>query len=56
MKFPGTPCEPGKPYEGPATHTREIMLDLGYDDHAIGELAKRKAIALEAGEIVPIPL
>ena len=54
VKFSATPCERGKPYEGPATHTREIMVELGYDQTSIDELVKSKAIAVEAGAIYPI--
>lgn len=54
VKFSDTPCEPGKPYEGPATHTREVLRGLGHDDASLEALAQRKVIALHAEAIVPI--
>ncbi len=54
VKFSDTPCEAGKPYEGPATHTRQVMRRLGYDDAAIDRLAEAKAIAVEAKAVEPI--
>ncbi len=54
VKFSNTPCEPGKPYEGPATHTREVLHGLGFDDDALERLAERKVIALHAEAVVPI--
>jgi len=39
VNFSKTPCEAGKPYEGPATHTREVLQRLGYDAAAIDRLA-----------------
>lgn len=54
VKFSDTPCEAGKPYEGPATHTRQVLYRLGYDDAAIDRFAEAKAIAVEAKAIEPI--
>ncbi|MDE2303576.1 MAG: CoA transferase [Sphingomonadales bacterium] len=54
VKFSATPCEAGKPYEGPATHTREVLGALGYDEAALANLAKAGVIALEASAIEPI--
>ncbi len=54
VKFSETPCEAGKPYEGQATHTREVLRGIGYDDAAIDRLAEGKAIALEAKALEPI--
>ncbi len=44
VKFSETPCEAGKPYEGPGTHTRVVLRGLGYDDAAIDRLAQDKVI------------
>ncbi len=49
VKFSETPCEAGKPYEGPGEHTREILRRLGHDDASIDRLAHDKVIGL-AGE------
>jgi crotonobetainyl-CoA:carnitine CoA-transferase CaiB-like acyl-CoA transferase len=54
VKFSDTPCEAGKPYEGPATHTREVLHRMGYDDATIDRLAEAKAIAVEAKAVEPI--
>jgi crotonobetainyl-CoA:carnitine CoA-transferase CaiB-like acyl-CoA transferase len=54
VKFSDTPCEAGKPYEGPATHTRAVLRRLGYDDAAIDRLAERKVVATEAAVLQPI--
>jgi crotonobetainyl-CoA:carnitine CoA-transferase CaiB-like acyl-CoA transferase len=54
VKFSDTPCEAGKPYEGPATHTRAVLGKLGLDDAALDELASDKVIAVEAAAIEPI--
>ena len=54
VKFSDTPCDPGKPYEGPATHTHEVLRGLGHDDASLEALAQRKVIALHAEAIVPI--
>jgi crotonobetainyl-CoA:carnitine CoA-transferase CaiB-like acyl-CoA transferase len=54
VKFSDTPCEAGKPYEGPATHTREVLYRFGYDDAAIDGLAERRVVALEAAVLQPI--
>ncbi len=48
VTFSDTSCEAGKPYEGPATHTYEVLRGLGLDDSAIGALAARGVIALAA--------
>ena len=45
VKFSDTPCEAGKPYEGPGTHTGAVLRDLGYDDETIASLAEAKVIA-----------
>jgi crotonobetainyl-CoA:carnitine CoA-transferase CaiB-like acyl-CoA transferase len=39
VTFSDTPCEAGKPYEGPTVHTRQVLHRLGYDDAAIDRLA-----------------
>ena len=54
VKFSETPCEAGKPYEGPATHTRAVLGPLGYDDSALERLAEAKVIALHARAVEPI--
>ncbi len=54
VRFSATPCVEALPYEGPATHTREVLQCLGLDDAAMQRLAKAKAIALEAKAIEPI--
>lgn len=54
VKFSDTPCAVALPYEGPATHTREVMQGLGLDDAEMRQLADAKAIALEAKAIEPI--
>ena len=54
VKFSDTPCEAGKPYEGAATHTREVLRRLGYDDGAIDKLAQRRVLAVEAAVLQPI--
>ena len=54
VKFYDTPCEAGKPYEGPATHTREVLHHLGYADDAIDRLAEREVIGISALAIEPI--
>ena len=50
VKFSETPCEAGKPYEGPATHTRRV----GYDDATLARLADAEVIALHAQAVVLI--
>jgi crotonobetainyl-CoA:carnitine CoA-transferase CaiB-like acyl-CoA transferase len=47
VKFSGTPCEAGKPYEGPGHHTRQVLRQLGYDDTAIDRLREVGVIGLE---------
>ena len=54
VTFSDTPCEAALPYEGPATHTREVLHQFGYDDKAIDRLAQLNAIALEASAVQPI--
>jgi crotonobetainyl-CoA:carnitine CoA-transferase CaiB-like acyl-CoA transferase len=54
VKFSDTPCEAALPYEGPATHTREVLHEFGYDDAAIDGLANRKVVAVEAAVLQPI--
>ena len=54
VKFSDTPCEAALPYEGPATHTREVLQAMGLDDATIDGLAQRKAIAVEAAVLQPI--
>ena len=46
VTFSETPCETGKPYCGLATHTRAVLLELGYDDAAIERLRAANAIGL----------
>jgi crotonobetainyl-CoA:carnitine CoA-transferase CaiB-like acyl-CoA transferase len=46
VKFSETPCEAGKPYEGPGTHTSEVLRDLGYDTATIERMAADKVIKL----------
>jgi crotonobetainyl-CoA:carnitine CoA-transferase CaiB-like acyl-CoA transferase len=46
VKFSDTPCEAGKPYEGPGAHTREVLAGLGYAEDAITRLAEEKVISL----------
>ena len=48
-KFSETPCERGKPYCGLAEHTREVLLELGYDNDAIERLESAKVIGLPNG-------
>jgi crotonobetainyl-CoA:carnitine CoA-transferase CaiB-like acyl-CoA transferase len=54
VKFSDTPCEAALPYEGPATHTREVLHQFGYNDKAIDGLAERKVVAVEAAVLQPI--
>jgi crotonobetainyl-CoA:carnitine CoA-transferase CaiB-like acyl-CoA transferase len=54
VTFSDTPCEAALPYEGPATHTREVLHQFGYDDAAIDALAERKVVAVEAAVLQPI--
>jgi crotonobetainyl-CoA:carnitine CoA-transferase CaiB-like acyl-CoA transferase len=54
VKFSDTPCETALPYEGPATHTREVLHGLDYDDAEIDRLAEAKVIAVEAKALEPI--
>jgi crotonobetainyl-CoA:carnitine CoA-transferase CaiB-like acyl-CoA transferase len=54
VKFSDTPCEAGKPYEGPATHTRQVLRRLGYDDAAIDRLATDGVIGVSSS--VPEPM
>jgi crotonobetainyl-CoA:carnitine CoA-transferase CaiB-like acyl-CoA transferase len=54
VKFSDTPCADALPYEGPATHTREVLHQFGYDDAAIDGLAQRKVVAVEAAVLQPI--
>ena len=54
VKFSETPCEAGKPYEGPATHTRKVLGPLGFDDDELERLAEAKVIALHAKAVEPI--
>lgn len=56
VKFSDTPCEPGKPYEGPATHTRKVLQRFGYDTAEIDRLAQAKVIATEAAAVQPIAI
>jgi crotonobetainyl-CoA:carnitine CoA-transferase CaiB-like acyl-CoA transferase len=46
VKFSDTPCEVGKPYEGPGEHTRQVLRDLGHDDASIDRLADERVIGL----------
>lgn len=50
VQFSGTPCEPGKPYQGMGSHTRAILADLGHDDAAIAHLVRQNAVALGKAE------
>jgi len=54
VTFSDTPCEPGKPYEGPATHTRQVLQRLGYDDATIDRLAAEGIVGVNAS--VPEPI
>jgi crotonobetainyl-CoA:carnitine CoA-transferase CaiB-like acyl-CoA transferase len=54
VKFSDTPCEAALSYEGPATHTREVLHQFGYGDAAIDGLAERKVVAVEAAALQPI--
>ena len=47
-KFSETPCEAGKPYLGLAEHTRQVLLELGYDNAAIARLSETHVIGLPA--------
>jgi len=51
VSFSATPCEAGKPYEGPGKHTREVLRDLGHDDAEIDRLADEKVIGLAKGRV-----
>ena len=51
VAFSETPCEEGKPYEGPAAHSHEVLAGLGYSDAEIEELARAKVTATSAREI-----
>lgn len=46
VRFGRTPCEAGKSYEGPATHTRSVLTRLGYGDEQIDRLAEKRIIAV----------
>jgi crotonobetainyl-CoA:carnitine CoA-transferase CaiB-like acyl-CoA transferase len=46
VKFSETPCEAGKPYEGPGKHTRQVLRDLGHDDASIDRLADERVVGL----------
>lgn len=46
VTFSETPCEAGKPYEGPGQHTRKVLHRLGYDDAAIDRLARDRVVGL----------
>ena len=48
MKFSETPCEAGKTYEGPATHTREVLHRLGYEAAEIDRLAVEGVMGMTA--------
>jgi crotonobetainyl-CoA:carnitine CoA-transferase CaiB-like acyl-CoA transferase len=48
VTFSDTPCEEGKPYEGPTVHTRQVLHRLGYDDAAIDRLAADGVIGVTA--------
>jgi crotonobetainyl-CoA:carnitine CoA-transferase CaiB-like acyl-CoA transferase len=54
VNFSDTPCEAGKPYEGPATHTRAVLRRFGYNDATIDRLAADNVIAVEARAVQPI--
>lgn len=53
VKFSATPCEAGKPYEGPGAHTREILRRLGHDDASIDRFATERVIGLASERLPP---
>ncbi|MDG2004628.1 MAG: CoA transferase [Novosphingobium sp.] len=44
VKFSETPCEAGKGFEGPGTHTSEVLKGLGRGEAAIKRMAADKVI------------
>jgi len=46
VRFGRTPCEACKSYEGPATHTRRVLTQLGYGNEQIDRLAERRILAV----------
>ena len=46
VKFSETPCKAGLPYDGLGSHTRSVLLELGYDDENIERLAKTMVISM----------
>jgi crotonobetainyl-CoA:carnitine CoA-transferase CaiB-like acyl-CoA transferase len=54
VKFSATPCVPGLPYLGLGSHTRPVLLELGYSEAEISKLAEKKVVSVHKDEVEPV--